>query len=183
MDISFSCKCGQHIVIDEAGGGTVVNCPNCQTPLKVPDKASLKAPTPPLPVTDTKKCPYCAEVIKNEAVVCRFCGRDLAERQTTEQPPLSDLVQREMLYEMRRKTPELAAVLSLFIPGAGQIYSGKYFFGVVCLIFIPVMLQVSGLVQSLWPIGVYWLVIMADAWWDTRKRNREIMAELGLPTK
>jgi hypothetical protein len=32
----------------------------------------------------SKRCPFCAEVIRHEAIKCRFCGSDLSHNQPTE---------------------------------------------------------------------------------------------------
>lgn len=55
MDISFYCmRCGQHVVIAEAGAGITVQCPKCGDSLSVPKAAGftarsfIKEPLPPM---------------------------------------------------------------------------------------------------------------------------------------
>jgi DNA-directed RNA polymerase subunit M/transcription elongation factor TFIIS len=41
MDIFFNCQaCGQHMVIDEAGAGIVIQCPKCRGDVGVPTAAA-----------------------------------------------------------------------------------------------------------------------------------------------
>ncbi|MGO9609916.1 MAG: hypothetical protein ACLPT4_09795 [Verrucomicrobiia bacterium] len=52
IDIYFFCgSCGQHLVVDEAGAGLVIPCPNCAKDVTVPGQPEPKPTSPPPPAT------------------------------------------------------------------------------------------------------------------------------------
>ena len=64
------------------------------------------------PPDDTKQCPYCAETIKAQAVVCRFCGRNLKTGQPASQPPKATIQQAP---KKKKKSGSRTALLVLAI--------------------------------------------------------------------
>jgi hypothetical protein len=68
-----------------------------------------------------KKCPFCAEEIQDEAVVCKHCGRDLSAPQPKDLPVLKEHLQQQVGkymshgYELTSRT-ETAAILERRAP-------------------------------------------------------------------
>jgi hypothetical protein len=53
-----------------------------------------------------KKCPYCAEMIQEAAIVCRHCEHSLSDEKITTKTPLSS---------KKRKSPWITILLNCFI--------------------------------------------------------------------
>ncbi|MGA3209517.1 MAG: hypothetical protein ABSE05_17045 [Syntrophales bacterium] len=73
-------------------------------------------------------CPVCNKEISREAVACPSCGHPINPIVTAQNPGVKTAV--------RTWNPGIAALLSLIIPGAGQMYKGQVGAGFLWFIFV-----------------------------------------------
>jgi TM2 domain-containing membrane protein YozV len=130
-------------------------CPHCRRGLTArallenPPGAPISTPTAFANAAESspgmKRCPYCAEEIQAAAIVCRYCQRALTAGAVAAHAQTMSAVW----------SPGVAAVLSLVIPGAGQMYKGQIGRGIAFLVGAVLgymMLVLPGLVVHLFAI-------------------------------
>jgi TM2 domain-containing membrane protein YozV len=97
-------------------------------------------------------CPHCASVLNNDGLIvgdvaCPFCGQQF----TIPSPPVafqSQLQPSPAVYIPDKKSAGVAAVLSFFYIGVGQIYNGEIVKGLLLMLVIPSGVAISFLFGS-----------------------------------
>jgi hypothetical protein len=119
------------------------------------DSVPQTQPAAPLVSSKLFPCPDCGHKCSTSALSCPQCGRPFAERTTRQQqqpaqtsPPGAPAGGQPQIHyhypypypypQPQVWSPGVAAVLSLFIPGVGQMYKGKVLEGILWLLFTPI---------------------------------------------
>jgi TM2 domain-containing membrane protein YozV len=94
-------------------------------------------------------CPECRKEASDRATVCPYCGYPFPHAPAPETPSPGRTTQ------PANWNPGIAAVLSLIIPGAGQMYKGQVGWGIVWLLCVSAgyaLLILPGLILHLFCI-------------------------------
>ena len=124
-------------------------------------------------------CPNCGMQIPDSARFCEHCGTK------TELPSGGgiDYNDRRMASIMvNKKNEALALILSLLIPGLGQIYNGQTSKGIMIIVAIIVIAVLTAVL--LFPMILYiilWIYAMYDAFKEAKEYNQYLLSHDGNP--
>jgi TM2 domain-containing membrane protein YozV len=118
-------------------------------------------------------CPKCGKEVTEEMNVCPYCGNPLKVMPTQREMPVSRVT-------AGTKNSGLATVLSLIIPGLGQMYAGQIGRGLLFLfIGIPLTLIIAmfffWLIFPLFLPLAFWIWNIFDAYNICNEYNRRLL--------
>ena len=155
----------------------------------VPVHSELQVPE------SAKECPDCAELVRVRAKLCRHCGYEFVHKRGLgpRRKPARTVIHVHQTAEpaQPQKSPGIAAVLSFFYYGLGQIYCGRVIRGLLFIltsvfvvwgvlaavfIFADEVVKKNGIDYTVFRsghwvmeipsdlVGVLWLAIILGAW-------------------
>ena len=115
-------------------------------------------------------CSRCGKANFDDARFCRFCSAALGPYQATVGQSPTQL-----------RNPGLAAVMSFFICGLGQIYNGQITKGIILIIFYALSVLSCYLLIGFVSTPILWVWGIIDAYRGALKLNSDLIAGAVVP--
>lgn len=106
-------------------------------------------------------CTKCGNANRDDAKFCRACSTALAAPATTVRTPVP----------AAPKSPGVAAVLSFFVCGLGQIYNGQISKGILMIVAYMVSAMLIFLAVGIITTPILWIWGMVDAYSTAERIN------------
>lgn len=119
-------------------------------------------------------CTRCGAASVDAASFCRKCGTQLSQSSLT--PPSTHP---QIVIINPAKSPGVAAVLSFFWCGLGQIYNGQIGKGILMMIFYLISCLLIFLFIGLLTTPILWIWGMVDAYSTANRQNAALTAVPG----
>jgi len=110
------------------------------------------------PGPDEKYCSECGAIIKKAAEICPKCGVRVKGHETR-------------IQATQLKNPGLAAILSFFFTGLGQIYNGQIGKGILFIIIQIINIVLMFVLIGVLTYFIVWIWGMFDAYKTAEKIN------------
>ena len=159
--VKFCPNCGSKVVelLEDSNEDKVKTCPNCGKEVDDGVKFCANCGTKvdgsqdsSTVVIPTKFCQGCGKKIDFNATTCPYCGFT------------SNVT--------KIKEPILSLVLSLLLPGLGQIYNGEVKKGIIFIILDIVFIALAFIIIGAFLYFILWVYGMYDAYTTAEKINK-----------